>query len=341
MKPLLNTLFVTAEGAYVSRDGDQVVVSVEREERLRLPIHTIEAIVCIGHPMVTPGFLGLAAEHGVCVSFLGESGRFMARVEGPVRGNVLLRREQYRRTDNPVGAAAIARAIVIAKIANGRTVLQRALRDHGVAPRLEAAVEELARCAERFQDRHLDLETIRGREGEAAAIYFGAFDDLIVSQKEDFRFYGRTRRPPLDPVNALLSFLYTLLVHDVRSALEAVGLDPAVGFLHRERPGRPSLALDLMEEFRPLLADRMALTLINRQQVTARDFCRSDSGGWVLEERPRRDVLKAWQERKQDEITHPFLGERMPMGLIPHMQARLLARHLRGDYDAYPAFVWK
>ncbi|CAN5486686.1 type I-C CRISPR-associated endonuclease Cas1c [soil metagenome] len=343
MKPLLNTLYVTAENSYLSKEGDQVVLKVAKEERLRVPVHTLQSIVCFGPVTVTPFMMNLAAEHGVGFSFLTENGKFLARVDGPVRGNVLLRREQYRRADDPAGSLAAARCFIVGKIANSRVVLQRALRDHGDPASEEpitAAIKGIARVAERLPAAQT-LDEARGREGEAADHYFGVFDHLIVAQKDFFQFKSRSRRPPLDPVNALLSFLYTLLSHDVQSALEAVGLDPAVGFLHRDRPGRHSLALDLMEEMRPLLADRLALTLINRQQLSPSDFRATESAGILLQDGARKTVLKAWQNRKQEEITHPWLGEKMPMGMIPHVQALLLARYLRGDYDAYPAFIWK
>lgn len=343
MKPLLNTLYVTVQNAWVAKEGEQVVVKVDREEKLRLPMHTLSGIVCFGAVTVSPFLMELAAERGVCISFLKESGRFMARVEGPVKGNVLLRREQYRRADDPDASAAVARAVTIGKLANSRAVLQRGLRDHAdvvCADRLRIAIDGIARVARRLE-RVATVDEVRGREGEAASLYFNAFDDLIVAQKGAFRFTVRSRRPPLDPVNTMLSFVYTLLVHDVRSALETVGLDPAVGFLHRDRPGRPSLALDLMEEMRPLLADRLVLSLINRQQVKANGFRPTESGGCLMEDTTRKEVLVAWQKRKQEEIEHPWLKEKMPIGLIPHVQAQLLARHLRGDYDAYPAFIWK
>jgi CRISPR-associated protein Cas1 len=334
---------VTVEDAYLHRDGEQVVVKVAREERLRLPIHTLGGIVCFGPVMVSPFLLQLAAENGVCVTFLSQHGRFMARVEGPVRGNVLLRREQYRRADDPLASAAIARSFVTAKMHNSRLVLQRALRDHGEEierAAVSTVIERIARVASRLGTCQ-QLDQIRGHEGEVADLYFSVFDHLIVTQKESMRFQGRTRRPPLDAVNALLSFVYTLLVHDVRGALETVGLDPAVGFLHRDRPGRPSLALDLMEEFRPLLADRLVLSLINLQQVTSAGFRNTESGGWTMKEDTRKQVLIAWQKRKQEAVTHPWLGEKVPIGLLPYTQAILLARHLRGDYDAYPPFAWK
>lgn len=343
MKPLLNTLFITTQGAYVHRDGETISVVVEKEVKLRVPVHTLSGVVCFGAVTMSSFAMQLCAESNAAVSFLTEQGKFLARVTGPVTGNVLLRREQYRRADDPEASAAIARATIIAKLANSRAVVLRAARDHGgeaTRPQLEAAAARIARIAQDLE-RPQAVDSLRGFEGQAADAYFNVFDHFIVAQKDEFKFTGRNRRPPLDPVNALLSLLYTLLVHDVRGALEATGLDPQVGFLHRERPGRPSLALDLMEELRPLLADRMALTLINRQQVKPSDFQRTESGAILMTDEARKRVLVAWQERKREEITHPFLAEKMPMGMVPYVQSLLLARHLRGDHDAYPAFIWK
>lgn len=343
MKRFLNTLFVTTPGSYLARDGETVLVRVEQETRLRLPIHTLSGIVCMGPVTASAPLMHLCGEHNVLISFLSDTGRFLGRVCGPVSGNVLLRREQYRRADCPQRSAAIARNIICGKILNCRTVLQRALRDYPDAvgaPDVRTASHSLARTLA-FCEEHLSLDELRGREGEAAATYFGVFDGLIVSQREKFQFAGRSRRPPLDPVNALLSLLYTLLVHDVTAALEGVGLDPAVGFLHRDRPGRPSLALDLMEELRPMLADRLVVSLINRKQLQPRDFIVRENGAVQLTDNARKEVLVAWQKRKQEEILHPFIQEKIPIGLIAHVQALLLARYLRGDLDAYPPFIWK
>ena len=285
--------------------------------------------------------MGLCGERQVLLSHLSESGRFLARVTGPVAGNVLLRRRQYRVADQPEEAAAIARSIVLAKVANCRTVLLRANRDSPErCAKLAQASSDLARILDRLERTDLDVDSLRGVEGDAARTYFGVFDSLITMRGE-FEFRGRTRRPPLDPVNALLSFVYTLLVHDVTSALESNGLDPCVGYLHADRPGRPSLALDLMEEFRPILADRLVLSLINRRQVRAGGFRALDSGAVEMDEATRKEVLAAWQKRKQEEVQHPFINEQAPVGLLPHLQALLLARHLRGDLDAYPALVWR
>lgn len=343
MKKHLNTLYVTSQGAYLSKEGETVLVSVDGEKRLQVPVHTIGGIVCFGRVMCSPFLMGFCAENNVGLSFLTENGKFLARVQGPVSGNVLLRREQYRGADKPGFSAAMARSFLAGKIANARTVLQRVLRDHGdkiAQSEVEAAVVLLGGALRRLEKTD-SLDALRGLEGDTARCYFGVFDHCITSQKEGFRFEGRNRRPPLDNVNCLLSFLYTLLLHDTRSALEAVGLDPAVGFLHRDRPGRPGLALDLMEEFRPFLADRLVLSLINLGQVNAKGFNKSETGAVTMSDDTRREVILAYQKRKQDEILHPFLGEKVAVGILFHVQALLLARHLRGDLDGYPPFVWR
>ncbi len=343
MKKHLNTLFVTTQGAYLSKEGETVRVAVEGQMRLQVPVHTIGGIVCFGRVMCSPFLMGFCAENHVGLSFLTENGRFLARVQGPMSGNVLLRKEQFRRSEDPVASAQIARSVLVGKLANCRTVLQRALRDHGdkIEPTpMQRAVQMIGAALKRLMEED-DLNTIRGIEGDSARIYFDVFDHLIVAQKEDFAFDGRNRRPPLDKVNCLLSFLYTLLAHDVRSALEAVGFDPQVGFLHRDRPGRPGLALDMMEEFRPFIADRLALSLINLAQVNKKGFTCSETGTVLMNDETRKILLVTYQQRKQDEILHPFLNEKVTIGLLFHLQALLLARFLRGDLDAYPPFVWR
>lgn len=343
MKKHLNTLFVTTQGAYLSKEGETVVVKVDGEIRLRIPVHTIGGIVCFGNVSCSPYLMGFCAENDVAISFLSEHGRFLAKVQGPVSGNVLLRREQYRKADDLKFSSEVAKFILTGKIANCRTVLQRALRDHTSKineDEVRHAVMRLNRQIE-IIDQDQSLEVLRGIEGDSAHIYYSVFDHLIVAQKEDFHFEERNRRPPLDNVNCLLSFIYTLLMHDVRSALEAVGLDPAVGFLHRDRPGRPGLALDLMEEFRPFIADRLTLSLINLQQVQNKGFKKMDTGAVVMNDDTRKTVLVAYQERKQEEITHPFLDEKVMIGMLFHIQAMLMARYLRGDMDGYPPFIWK
>ncbi len=342
MKKHLNTLFVTTQGAYLAKDGETVAVRVDGEVALRLPVHTLDGIVCFGNVGCSPFLMGFCAERDVTVSFLSESGRFLARVQGPVSGNVLLRREQYRRADDLVFSAEIAKGFVTGKIANCRSVLLRALRDHqekvDVAG-LEKGASRLTASLKRLQEG-LSLDEVRGVEGDAAHVYFGVLDHLLVRGKEGFFLHQRSRRPPLDRMNCLLSFLYTLLMHDVRSALEAVGLDPAVGYLHRDRPGRPGLALDVMEEFRPLV-DRLALSLVNLGQLQVKDFTFSEGGAVRMTDVARKTVLVSYQRRKQDERTHPFLEEKMEIGLFFYAQALLLSRFLRGELDGYPPAIWK
>lgn len=343
MRRLLNTLYVTTQGAYLAREGETVVVKAGEQTLLQVPVHTLSGIVCFGHVGCSPALMGLCGGRQVALSFLSLHGRFLARVSGPVSGNVLLRREQYRKADDPGACSLLAQSFIGAKIANSRVVLLRAVGDHLNHPGREAlgdAAEQMTRVLRGIRNV-VSVEQLRGIEGEAARDYFSVFDHLITAQKESFRFTGRSRRPPLDNVNALLSFVYTLLAHDTAAALEAVGLDPAVGYLHKSRPGRPSLALDIMEELRPFLADRLVLSLINRQQITGKAFVRSESGAITMDENARKTVLVAYQKRKDDEIQHPFLDEKISIGLLPHAQAMLLARYLRGDLDGYPPFVWR
>jgi CRISP-associated protein Cas1 len=346
MRRLLNTIYVTSEDAWLHKDRENIVVKVDDVERGRVPLHLLEGVVCFNRTGASPAVMAACAEGGIALSFLAPNGRFLARVEGRRGGNVLLRRAQYRVADDPLRAVPVVRGIVAAKAANQRTVIMRALRDHGPAmadparEALQAAERQLSHAARRTLAAG-DVAELRGIEGDCARLYFAVFNHLIRSDDPAFAFGGRSRRPPLDRVNALLSFLYAMLGHDCRSALESVGLDPQVGLLHADRPGRASLALDLMEEMRPVLADRLALSLINRRQVGVRDFVVEDGGGVRMTDDARKAVLVAWQERKKEELRHPFMGETLSLGLVVHVQARLLARHLRGDLDGYPAFVWK
>lgn len=340
MKKLLNTVYVTTEGAALKKDGENLVAEVEGAEKARVPLHMLASVVAFGPILISPALIGICAERGITLALLDRAGRFQARIEGPAQGNVLLRRAQYRLAE---GGEDIVRSFVLGKIANQRAVLHRAIRDYGEdgpTDALEAACGRLAMILRRVQLSDATTDQLRGSEGEAATLYFAVFDQLIRSPDAELRWTSRSRRPPLDAMNALLSFLYTLLTHDCRSACEAVGLDPAVGFLHRDRPGRPSLALDLMEELRAPLADRLALSLVNRRQLRAGDFRKMDSGAVLLTDEGRKTVLTAWQERKREERQHPFLDEKAPFGLVPHLQAQLLARHLRGDIDAYPPWFW-
>ena len=340
MRKLLNTLYVSSQGVYLHREGETLVAEREQKPIMRLPIHTLQGLVCFGNVLVSPFLLGLCAERGVHVSFLTESGRPLARVEGGKTGNVLLRVAQVEAMRDSMRCAAIARNIVVGKVLNARTVLQRRLRDHGGDESCEAAVARMANVAQRL--RHAkQVDEVRGLEGEAASCYFAAFNSLLVSQRDDFQMANRNRRPPRDPMNALLSFLYVLLANDCAGAAKSVGLDAQVGFLHALRPGRASLALDLMEEFRAFFADRVALSLVNRGQIRKKDFRVTESGAVEMSDAARKTVLVEWQNRKKDEVTHPFLGERVAAGLLPFVQAQLLARHLRGDLDAYPPFLVK
>jgi len=343
MKKHLNTLYVTTQGSYLHKDGETVVVKQEDEIKLRLPIHTLKGIVCFGQVTCSPHLMGFCAENDVALSFLTTYGRFLAKVEGPVSGNVLLRRRQYRVADDAIFSAKIAQYFLIGKISNARTALLRVMRDHpekGISEKIQPAVDRLANYMDKLRAPG-NLDYYRGIEGESAQTYFSVFNEMIFIQKEDFFFKDRNRRPPLDRVNCLLSFFYTLVMHDVRSALETVGLDPAVGFLHRDRPGRPSLALDLMEEFRVFIADRLVLSLINLKQISGNQFEQSESGAFMMNDEARKTVITVYQTRKQEEIMHPFLQEKVEVGLLFHVQALLLARFLRGDLDAYPPFVWR
>ncbi len=339
MRQHLNTLFLTRDGLYLAKDGATVDVRSDGASLLRVPLHNLDGIVALSYDVgASVQLMAACAESGVTLSFCSPNGRFLVGVQGFTPGNVLLRRQQYRVSDNLADSTIIARAMIAAKLANSRAVLLRAIRDHGAHPELDMAVARLSQSAQ-VALRATELEALRGLEGDSAGTYFAVFNHLIKA--DGFSFDGRMRRPPTDPVNAILSFLYSLLAHDCRSALESCGLDAAVGFLHRDRPGRPSLALDLMEEFRPVLADRAALTLLNRRQLTDRDFLTDELGAVSLTDDARKVVLTTWQERKRDEITHPFLEEKTTIGLLPFLQARLLARYLRGDIDAYPAFLWR
>lgn len=343
MKRHLNTLFVMTEGAYLRKDGQAVVVRVEKENRLRVPLHNLDGIVCFGKIGCSPYLMAACAEAGVTISFLSPYGGFRAAVVGFTPGNVLLRRAQYRMADDETASCRFARNAIAAKVANARSVLLRGARDtkdDEQAQRLRSSCRRLAYFIEEIEKAEA-LDRLRGLEGESASTYFSKFNDLIRVKDDAFAFQGRSRRPPMDNINALMSFLYSMLTHDLRSACEAAGLDAAVGCLHRDRPGRPGLALDLVEEFRPFIADRLVFSLINRRQVNAQDFQAGPSGAITLTDNARKTVLSAYQNRKQDVIVHPYLQEKTTIGLLPHLQARLCARFIRGDIPEYPAFVWK
>ncbi|WP_298068010.1 type I-C CRISPR-associated endonuclease Cas1c [uncultured Mailhella sp.] len=338
MKRYLNTLFVTTQNTWLSKEGECVELRLEGELLGKIPLHTLQSIACFGHISCSQYLLEHCAKIGVTVTWFTEFGRFMAAMYGPTTGNILLRRAQYRISDSLQKSAELARFFTIGKIANCRTLLLRQARILENSA-INQASETLRHCLERLK-KEGELDVVRGIEGEAAHSYFSVFDCFIrrEAHEEGLSFSVRSKRPPLNEVNCLLSFFYTLLTHDIRAALEGVGLDPAAGFLHRDRPGRPSLALDMMEEFRPYLADRLTVTLINRQQIRKSDFIRMETGAVILKEKSRKEVLAIWQERKREEIEHPFLHERMMVGQLFHIQAQLLARYIRGELDAYPPF---
>ncbi|MCL2035182.1 MAG: type I-C CRISPR-associated endonuclease Cas1c [Oscillospiraceae bacterium] len=343
MKKLLNTLYVTQPDIYLSLDGENVVAKREEESVLRIPLHNLEAIVAFGYTGASPALMGACAERSIALTFLTMSGRFLASVTGIEKGNVVLRKTQYRVSDSEEGSVRIARNILTGKLHNSRWVLERAARDHELRLDTKRLKDSSYALAENIHllNKATTLAGLRGIEGESAVRYYSVFNDLILQNKDSFIFEGRNRRPPLDRVNGLLSFVYTLLSNDVAAALSAVGLDPFVGFLHRDRPGRRSLALDVMEELRAPLADRFVLTLINNRQVNPAGFVKKENGAIIMKDETRRTVISAWQERKQDQITHPFLKEKISWGLVPHAQSLLLARHLRGDLEEYPPFLWK
>lgn len=343
MKKLLNTLFITSEDIYLSLDGENVLANREKQVVNRYVLHTLQNIVSFSYAGASPALMGACAEQGIGLAFCTPRGKFLARSCGKSNGNVLLRREQYRVADDPRRSCAIARNMIFGKLHNSRWSIERTLRDHKLRidpEKLTHASGEIKALMPRVLEE-TDLDALRGEEGVGATAYFGVLDEMILNRKEDFFFHGRNRRPPLDRVNAMLSFAYSLLAHDCASALESVGLDAYVGFLHRDRPGRTSLALDLMEELRPCMADRFVLKLINNRMVKPEDFQTQDSGAVIMTDEGRRAFLKGWQEKKREDLTHPYLGEKMSWGMIPYVQALLLARYLRGDLDAYPPFLWK
>lgn len=343
MKKLLNTLFVTTEDAYLSLENENVVIRWGEDNRKQYPLLILESILCFSYAGASPALMGACAKHGIGLSFFTPNGKFLARSTGWEHGNVLLRKTQYRISDSVTDSCAIARHFIFGKIHNAKWLIERTLRDHALRVDANHLKEVSQKMSDGLQDvlKQDKLEQLRGIEGMYASVYFSVFHELILNQKEDFPFSSRNRRPPMDRVNALLSFLYTLLNHDCASAAEAVGLDAYVGFLHRDRPGRTSLALDLMEELRPVLADRFALTLINTKAIRSSHFKCYEDGAVLLNDEGRKIVLSAWQARKREELTHPYLKEKMTWGLVPYIQALLLARCLRGDLDAYPPFLWK
>lgn len=343
MKKLLNTLYVTSENSYLGLDGETIVIYEEKKEIGRLPLHNLEGIVSFGYRGTSPALMGACAERNISLCYVSPQGKFLARVTGKTRGNVLLREQQYASCKNDIIGLNIAKNCITGKVYNARWILERAVRDHGMqidAERVKKASMQMKTSLELIRNAE-SLDQLRGYEGEAASIYFGVFDELILQQKKDFYFHGRNKRPPMDPVNAMLSFVYTLLTNQIASALETIGLDPYVGCLHTDRPGRASLALDLIEEFRAVYADRFVLSLINKKIVNAKDFTKKENGAVLMSDDLRKKLLIEWQNKKKEVITHPFLKEKVEWGMVPYVQAMLLARYLRGDLEGYPVFLWK
>ncbi len=343
MRKLLNTLYVTSEDGYLALENENAVVWQGEVRKGQYPLQMLEGIVSFSYRGASPALMGECAKRGISLCFMTKNGRFLARVSGEERGNVLLRKQQVRVSDDPALSCLAARNMIFGKVYNCRWQIERTVRDHAlrveaqalrdISRQLAGQLEQISCCT--------DLNSLRGLEGEASARYFSVLDQLILNQKDSFSFDGRSRRPPTDPVNAVLSFLYTLLAHDCAAALESVGLDPYVGFMHRDRPGRQSLALDLMEELRPIAADRLMLTLVNTRMIQDKHFSRQAGGAVLMSEEGRKVLLSAWQSRKMEEITHPYLKEKIAWGLVPYVQALLLARYIRGDLDGYPPFLWK
>ncbi|WP_339060810.1 type I-C CRISPR-associated endonuclease Cas1c [Tepidibacillus marianensis] len=343
MKKLLNTLFITQPDVYLSLDGDNIVLLKEQEKLGRLPLHNLESIVSFGYTGASPALMGYCTDKNISLVFLTMNGRFLARVIGKSKGNVVLRKKQYRVSDDEGMSTTIARNFIVGKIYNNKWIIERMTRDYPLrvdltqfkdtSQHLSTIIREVRECN--------DLESLRGWEGQAAVSYNKLFNQMILQQNEDFYFNMRSRRPPLDNVNAMLSFAYTLLANDMASALEGVGLDAYVGFLHQDRPGRVSLALDVMEELRGVYADKFVLSLINKKVVNKGDFLKKENGAVIMTDEARKKFLTSWQNKKQERITHPYLGEKITWGLVPHVQAMLLARYLRNDLDEYPPFLWK
>lgn len=343
MKKLLNTLYVTSEKSYLSLDGENVVVVDDKKEIGRIPLHNLEGIISFGYRGTSPALMGACADRNISLCYLTPQGKFLARISGKIKGNIVLRHRQYKSSDDEAISMEIARNCILGKVYNARGVLERGLRDHKFqinAEKVKKASDNLKNSIKYIQNSQTKGE-LRGYEGEAASVYFGVFDELILQQKKEFSFQGRNKRPPKDNVNAMLSFVYTLLANNVVSALESVGLDPYVGYLHTERSGRASLALDLIEELRAVFADRFVLSLINKKIISGKSFIKKENGAVLMNDDLRKKLLIEWQNKKKEIITHPYLKEKVEWGMIPYVQALLLARYLRGDLDSYPVFLWK
>ncbi len=343
MKKLLNTLYVMSENGYLGLDGETIVIYDGEKEVGKVQLHNLEGIVSFGYRGTSPALMGACADRNISLCYLTPQGKFLARVTGKTRGNVILRDRQYTSSKDEKRSLEISKNCISGKVYNARWVLERAIRDHAMQidkERVKVASLQLKTFLQYIQNAE-SKEQLRGYEGEAASIYFSVFDELILQQKKDFSFHGRSKRPPMDNVNAMLSFVYTLLTNQITSALESVGLDPCVGYLHTERPGRASLASDLIEEFRAVYADRFVLSLINKKIVNKKNFTKKENGAVLMDDDSRKKLLMEWQNKKKEVITHPFLKEKVEWGMVPYVQAMLLARYLRGDLDGYPAFLWK
>ena len=343
MKKLLNTLYVTSENSYLALDGENIVILEDKQEIGRLPLHNLEGIVSFGYRGTSPALMGACAERNISLCYVSPQGKFLARVSGRTKGNVILREQQYESSFDEKISFSIAQNCIIGKVFNARWVLERAVRDHNLqidVDRVKEASEKLKNSLEYIKNCK-SKDQLRGYEGEAASIYFSVFNELILQQKTNFVFGGRSKRPPMDNVNAMLSFVYTLLTNQIVSALECVGLDPYIGYLHTERPGRVSLALDLIEELRAVLADRFVLSLINKKIVSKKNFKVMENGAVLMDDELRKKLLTEWQNKKKESLTHPYLKEKIQWGMVPYVQAMLLARYLRGDLDGYPVFLWK
>lgn len=343
MRKLLNTLYVTSENSYLGLDGENVVVYDDKKEIGRVPLHNLEGIVSFGYRGTSPALMGACADKNISLCYLTPQGKFLARVTGKVKGNVILREQQFSSTKDKKISLEIAKTCILGKVYNARWVLERASRDHPMQIDVEAVIHASLQLKSflEYIEAAKSMDQLRGYEGEAASIYFGVFDELILQQKKDFVFQGRNKRPPLDNVNAMLSFVYTLLTNQITSALETVGLDPYIGYMHTDRPGRASLSLDLIEELRAVMADRFVLSLINKKIVNGKNFTRKENGAVLMNTDLRKKLLSEWQNKRKEIITHPYLKEKMEWGMVPYVQAMLLARFLRGDLDGYPVFLWK
>lgn len=342
MREILNTLYVTSENKYLSLDGENIVVKENKKEISRVPLSNLDSIITFSYTGASPSLIRKCSEKNVPIVFMNQYGSFMGRTSGKVNGNVLVRKKQYQISDSK-DSILIVRNMILAKVYNSRWILERFTRDHPMQVNCEQLKSVSTYLKEHLKDIRgcEDVDMLRGIEGKMASEYFSIFNELIIQQKENFFFHTRSRRPPLDNVNALLSLSYSLLTSMTTAALEGVGLDPCVGFMHGLRPGRYSLALDLMEELRPVFADRFVIKLINKRILTSKDFQMSEDGAVALTDEGRKVFLKEWQERKKEEIVHPYLGEKLQWGMVPHIQALLLARHIRGDLEEYPPFLWK